>query len=158
MAQDLAAYEGRSVDLALLQGLTGAASGPPLALDLAADGGSGEAVAGVWKFAQRWLLRFQTELGSKRYSPDDGCAFFTRSRSGLFANDADVAGAFGLSAIDVARQLRAEETDDDPDDERYGSVTLQGTLLTPGVLRLDLKFVSRAGDSAELLLPVPVLV
>ena len=79
----------------------------------------------------------------------------TEARLGYFRNQVDVLSALSRALISVKRNLKGEESDSDPDDERYGSVAVDSIEYTAGEVKLFLTLTSRAG-TATVVLPISV--
>jgi hypothetical protein len=117
----------------------------------------GTGTAGVQKLAQRVIRALCKRRDSAPYLVDDGCNFMLDALSGAWRTTADVAASFHDAKLDVRRQLVADETDDDPDDERYGDLLLRGVGLTDGQVTLRLELRTRAQTSLTFLTPLPIL-
>ena len=121
------------------------------------------------KLAQRWLLEFMTEVRSMPGLPDRGTNFMRAARTGQFRVPINVQTEFALAEIAIRRNLRAEETADMPDDERYADSELLNVAILPGFdvsqasgttaafLSLGVKITSRAGDAREIILPIEIV-
>lgn len=118
---------------------------------------SGEICTGIFKLAQLWLLEFFTPLGSMPYKPARGCSFMVELAAGRARSPAALTTLFALSEYQIRTNLRSEETEDDPLDERYRSGTLLGTIITSDSLALRVQLRSLA-DSLKLIVPVSVQV
>lgn len=149
-------YAGRAVDLLAFQGYDAGPSPRPLAQALALDGGSGSVVAGPEKLAQRFLLELLTESGSMPLLPARGCSFLADARRGAWRTAADARRSFFAALVDVRRTLLAEESDSDPDDERFADADLLGLDLSADRLVLRVAVTSLAGDTRVLLPPLPL--
>jgi len=117
----------------------------------------GEVCTGIQKLAQRWLLEFMTEQGSMGFHmATRGSEFMTWARSGILRTEYDVTAYFGFAAEQTRTQLLLEEDDTMPDEERFGSVSLDEIGLAPGQLELGVTLTSRAGDSRKVILPISI--
>jgi hypothetical protein len=155
MNTDAAPYAGRTVDLAAY------AEGPPgtpLVASLAGDAGPGAVVTGVLKLSQRFLMELLTAAGSMTYLPARGCNLVADAASGRWRTVADVGQSYYAALVDVRRTLRGEETDADPDDERFESAPLLGVTLTPGGVDLRIAVTSRAGAARVVVQPLNLTV
>lgn len=146
-------YIGRKVDLAAWQDTY---HGNRIAMTpgFAVDGEGGRAIAGIKKLAQWFLFELLLERGSMLYDPDRGCDFMRLARIGALRTQLDVEQAFFSALIDIRRNLRDRETDDSPDDERYGSAELLSVFHTPGDISLSVRLTSLSGESREFLFPI----
>lgn len=150
---DLSGYAGRTADLA--PGLLAGAAGDPLS-GLAGPDGRGLATTGLAKLAGRVVTTLFTPLGSQRYRPARGTTLVTDAWAGRWRTPGDVRRSFAAAALDLARQLAAEEAAADPADERFGSVALDTVDVAPGVVTLGLRVTSAGGAGVGLVAPVPV--
>ena len=117
----------------------------------------GRICVGLQKLAQRWALEFLTERGSMQHKPARGCDFMTAVRRGLLRSQSDVAAEFVLASLALTQNLRAEEYEGMPDDERFDSALLAGITLQPGYATLRVIVVSRAGQQRAIILPIETL-
>jgi len=155
MTASAAEYEGRTVDLLAYGGKK--AGSTLLTQQLARADAAGELCTGIQKLAQRWLLEFLTERASMRYLPERGCVFLTAARLGQLRTTADVQRLFYLSAKQIEVNIKSEEDDTMPDDERLGKVTLTGIGLGKDWLTLTIEIGSRAGTARKVILPLAVM-
>lgn len=161
MSSTLADYAGRTVDVAAFRWLdTGRPSpgggGRLLVQELAGTTDGGAVIAGVGKLAQKVLVVLLTPLGSKQYSPREGTAFMVDAVRGRWRTVVDVSQSFYAARLDVARQLAADATADDPDDEVYATMTLNGVVLSGDRVSLSVEVTTRAGTSYKFLTPLTV--
>lgn len=152
----LADYANRRYDYLAFRGVA-ALGDQQLGLALYSEDTSGQICVGVQKLAQRWALEFLTEAGSMPYLPERGCAFMALVRSGRLRNQADVLAAFSAADIYIERNLRNEEDDTLPDDERFQSAELTTVAILPGYLSMHVMITSRAGEARALILPIATL-
>lgn len=149
-------YVGRTVDVSAFAGAQ--ESGDQLlTMRLAGPGEGGEVCTGTQKLAQRFLRTLLKEAGSDLFRPNDGTEFMTKLNRGELRNQVDVLVAFAEAQLDCKRLLKAEETDADPDDERYASAVIESLSVLPGSVKLYIRLTSRAGDSRKVILPVSIL-
>jgi hypothetical protein len=135
---------------------------------------SGKICTGVQKLAQRWLLEFLTETGSMPGLPTRGCIFMRLARTGGFRTRRNVGAVFAAAGMVINRNLRQEETDDMPADERFGTATLVSAAVMPGdiemfdqssfrastsavYLNITVKIISAAGTDYTIIFPVETL-
>lgn len=149
-------YLDRTVDVSAFQGAS-LDGDVRLEQSLIGDEG-GLIVTGIQKLAQRWALEFLTEEGSIRYDPDRGCPFVGAVRRGELLTELDVFQAFALSAPIFERNLQNEETDADPDDERFRQADLLSVVVSPTLLIIRVKITSRAGTSRAAILPISMTI
>lgn len=149
-------YLGRTVDLLAFTGVQESGD-QQLQMQLAAAGEGGQVCTGMQKLMQRFLRTFFKETGSDIFRPTDGTEFMTRLNRGELRNQVDVLVAFAEAQLDCKRLLKAEETDADPDDERYASAAIESLAVAPGSVKLYIRLTSRAGDSRKVILPVSIL-
>jgi hypothetical protein len=121
---------------------------------LADEKDSGRTVAGTNKLAQRFVLQLLTVKGSVPGDDQAGCEFVSRLVQGGVASELDVFTAFNASVGPVVAALQAQETADDPDDERLAGVQVNRLVLSPGHLTLDVTLRTRADTMATLSLPL----
>jgi len=150
----VAAYADRQIDMLAFQN-PGIGSLELVDLILVPDGGSGFSIAGIAKLAQRFLIELLTEQGSIPYDTVRGSTFLTELRQGRVRTTPAAETAFYLALDQVKLQLQLEESDDMPDDERYGRTTLDSIVLSPAdTVKLRLTLFSLAGTGVTLLLPI----
>lgn len=149
MTTDLTGYAGRTVALA-------AAAGPDRLSGLAGPTGRGLAVAGPQKLADRVAVTLFTPAGSQRARPGRGTTFLSDAWAGLWQTPGDVRQSFAAARLDLLAQLRAEESADDPADERLGDVALASASLAGGAATVGLEVSPLAGPPVRFLVPVPV--
>jgi hypothetical protein len=164
----LSDYATRQYDYLALQN-TKPKGEAQLSLALFSPTTSGKITAGVQKLAQRWLLEFFTETGSMPGLPERGNTFIQTARVGGFRTELNVRTAFAAAGMTIGQNLRAEEDDTMPPDERYGSATLQSVAAIPGAavnaksgttivyLNMVVQLASLAGDVYDLIVPVETL-
>lgn len=128
-----------------------------IGLALYDDSSVGQICVGVQKLAQRWALEFLTEAGSMSGLPDRGCGFMIAVRRSALRSTLDVNTEFLASNLVIERNLKNEEYENMPDDERFLSADLTGLTFYPGYLELHVTVNSRAGTSRAVILPVDTL-
>ena len=125
---------------------------------------TGKIVTGVLKLSQRFTITFLNEPGSIKYDYPGfdtarGTTFMQDLREGRLHTEAEVFSAFALAELQAREQLRAEETADDPDDERYDYAELTSVLLGSGSLTLQVSLYSKAElGSIDVIIPLSVVV
>ena len=152
----VADYVGRTVDVVMYHG-SALNEENQLLQSLGDSNGVGKICTGIVKLGQRFTLELLTERGSMQFLPTRGCTFMTEARLGYFRNQVNVLSALSRALVSIETNLRAEESDDDPDDERYGTVIVDSIEYTPGEVKLYLTLVSRA-NTATAILPISVVV
>jgi hypothetical protein len=168
----LADYVNRKYDYLALQNTTAVTVGRrdrKLGLELFNEKTSGAITTGIQKLAQRWLLEFLTESGSMPGLPNRGSNFMRAARTGQFRSPISVQAQFASADMEISRNLKAEETNSMPDDERFAEAELLNVAVLPGFdvnqasgttaafLSLGVKITSRAGDSREIILPIEIV-
>ncbi len=154
----VADYRDRRADVLAFRGvfpqLRG--RGQLLAQELVRPGDGGAIVAGIEKLAQKVLLILLTKTGSRQYAPAEGTAFMRDAQRGAWRTPADVSDSFYAARLDVSRQCRASEAADDPADERWAALDLDGVTLAGDKVTLRLSLTSAAGSTYSFLAPVTV--
>lgn len=146
-------YRNRQVDLSAFTGWQ-AGQRVELGQSLAAPGNSGQAIAGILKLIQRFVLELFTETGSLIYLPTRGSDFVTKARQGRLRTHLDVRQAFLSAATLVRRALQQEEVETDPADERLASLELISAVVTGDQVKLQVQLTSRAGTRRTFLAPL----
>lgn len=154
----VADYANRTADLFAFRGLFPAARGRDqlLVQELVRPGDSGLLIAGIEKLAQRVLTALLLRRGTKTYRSTDGTHFMTDAVRGYWRTPADVETSFYSARLDLSRQVTADETDADPDDEKWGSLDLTGVIIAAGNVTLRLSLTSAAGTAYTFLSPIAV--
>jgi len=152
---NVADYQGRTVDLLAFQGVR-AAGEAKLTHALVRPGEGGELCTGLQKLVQRWLIEFLTTRGTMRYLPRRGCDFVGQLRRSELRTTVDATQAFYLSAQQIKLNLRSDETADTPDDEAFGSATLESLTVLADSLTVRVNITSLAGRTAKAILPIQV--
>lgn len=148
-------YAGRTVDLLAYH--RPKQPQQPVVPQLATAAGS-QVVTGIQKLAQAFLLELLTERGSMPYRPQAGTHFIGRLARGHFRNEYDLSAAFAAAVTDIQINLALTEDETTPEDERLASAELQSAVITQGKVQLVVRIHSLAGDSRELILPLPITV
>jgi len=153
-------YTGRTIDLLIFQGVE-ASGKQPIDLAFGLDTG-GYICTGVQKVAQTWLTLFMTERGTVLNKPTRGSAFFTSLRRGRIRTEDDVVAEFAIAAEQVRQTMDLDAAEDGtlPDDERLDEAILLDYTIdrTIGSLYLKVRIRTIAGDSRDIILPVPVTI
>ena len=164
----LSDYVNRKYDYLGLQNTVGPGD-RRLGLELFNKDTSGKITTGAQKLAQRWLLEFMTEIGSMPGLPRRGSSFMRTARTGGFRTPLNVRTEFAVADLNIRNNLRAEETDAMPDDERFGTAEITNVAILPGFdvsqksgttaafLMLGVKITSLAGDAREIVLPIEIV-
>jgi hypothetical protein len=118
---------------------------------------SGKICTGAQKLAQRWALEFLTERGSMPYLPARGCDFMTQIRQGRVRTQNDIIANFTSASLAITRNLRQEEYEGMPDEERFDRALLANVILHPGYADLRVIIVSRAGINRTVIFPIETL-
>lgn len=119
--------------------------------------GTGRAVTGILKLAQRVLLDLLTVKGSKPFDTNAGTSLLNFVRQGRIRNEIDAHTYFQYAVGELQQNMQDEETTDDPPDERFASLSIISLTFTPLQLAYSLKLLSMSGDSRTLTLPVPIM-
>lgn len=117
---------------------------------------SGATVSGSRKLMQRVTLHLMTVAGSIPRS-DAGSPFVSRLVNGKVTTETDVFVILTSSLGVVARAVRAEESDDDPDDEKLAGLQTVRLLLEPGAVVLTVRVRTAAGVREEIDIPLNFL-
>lgn len=143
-------YAGRTIDVLAYDG---AVARGEILLDqtLAQSAEGGKICAGIQKLAQRFLLELLTERGTMTYLPERGTDFMYEARTGRFRTQLDICGAMSRALVDVRRNLRLEESNTNPDDERYKSAEILQVVYTPGEAKLWIRVFSQDNNAVGLL-------
>lgn len=117
----------------------------------------GEVCTGVQKLAQRWALEFLTIRGSMPFHlAERGSDFMTWLRQGKIRTEFDVRAYFNFAAQQVRTNLINEETADMHPEDRFQQASLLQILLLADALELFVSITSAAGDSRQVILPIPI--
>lgn len=117
--------------------------------------GAGAVTYGPLKLAQRCLLELLTARRSVAFEPDGrGCSFLPRLWAGNLQTPALVDQAFVQAAYEIRDTLKAEEDDELPNDERFGSMRLNSSALFKTTAELDLTVIPAVGRSPRIILPI----
>lgn len=152
----VANYVGRRVDMAAFRGIFPRANEQLLAQELVSSQDGGALIAGIEKLAQNVLMVLLKRKGSDPYRPNAGCQFLSDAEQGAWRTVADVMQSFNLSKSDISNQIQAQEVATDPDDERYGSLSLTGVILSGETVSVTLVLTSVAGNNYTFLTPITV--
>jgi hypothetical protein len=117
-------------------------------------GGTSKVTTGIQKLAQQWLVEMMTVRGSVPYQPERGTFLILRARQGRLRTTLAVEQAFAVARMQARQNLMADETDQTPDDERYGRVDLLSVSLEQARASIRARLRSRAGEDRELILPL----
>ena len=79
------------------------------------------------------------------------------ARLGLFSNQFDVLASFSASLVDIKRNLQSEETESDPNDERFSDAEAVNVVFQPGSAAITVKITSLAGTSRQVIAPLTVV-
>jgi len=143
-------YTDKSIDLVAFHGIK------PVGYSVLQQnlfiGTSGEVCTGIQKIVQQWLCIFLTPIGSQTFNPLRG----TRFMLDIFdaGSESSIFSTFYFANSDAIDQMKAEELVEMPDDERIDDVTLTRLSLYLGTLSLYIHITSKAGESAEIILPI----
>lgn len=152
----LADYANRKYDYLALRNVQPVGSAQ-LQFELFNATDSGQIAVGVQKLAQRWLLEFLTDQGSMPGLPTRGTNFMSNVSNGNARNSGDLRVLFNSAAFDASVNLRAEEDDTWPADERFSASVLVNIAFTPGYANLRVEIVSEAGTARGIILPISII-
>lgn len=154
----VADYVGRRADVLAFRGLFPQARGREqlLVQELVRPGDGGALIAGIEKLAQKVLLILLLKVGSRKYSPTDGTTFMLKAERGLWRTPADVEMAFYSARYDLRQQIQRDEDPNDPDDELWGSLDLDGVTLSGDTVALRMVLTSAAGTEYKFVTPITV--
>ncbi len=153
----VAEYKGRRYDVLALQGAKPRGEAL-LQQQLFSEVSYGEICTGIQKLSQRFVMEFCTISGSMPFARDRGCRFMREFYNGRLRTEGQIRTVFGFSEVEIGRNLRAEEDDTMPDDERYDFAELLGVAIVPNLIRIDIGVVSLAGSNRSVILPLPYTV
>ena len=149
-------YIGRAYDLLALRGAQ--PIGEVLLTQALFDTqDAGQICTGAQKVAQRWVLRFLTIKGSKKFDQNAGCNFMLMVRRGALRTEADVFAQFSFSAMDVRQQMLAIETPEMHVEDRFASATLDSIVLSQTGISLHIVIRTLADTARAVILPIPIL-
>ena len=148
-------YTGRKLDISVFQSTFDLGVALPVTI---AFGSPSKFCAGIQKLVQRYAILLMTDLGSQSFYPDSGVNFLGVLQSGV--NPVDkiaVSQLFTLASYNVLSKLKTYQNANPtiPEDEQISNATLVNLVLSGGTVSFDVKITSMAGDSANLLLPLP---
>jgi hypothetical protein len=144
-------YIGRTIDVAAFQNVTDHKT--LLVQALAEPGKSGTILTGVAKLGQRFLMELLTKRGSMRFLPNRGCNFMIEAQLGYIRTQFDLLSSFSRALLDVAENLKNEEADTDPLDERFGSAEIDSLEFDGSNAKIFIR-VTSLDPNAQVILPV----
>lgn len=147
-------YAGRSVDLLIFQGVQPVGEAR-INLGL---GAAGSICTGVQKAVQTFVLLFLTDKGSVAGEEARGTDFLQGLRTGFIHDDASLESAFRFAVMDVLNYDSENRPEETPDDEALEDVELVSYDLQPGYLNLTCRVVTLAGESREVIIPIPTVI
>tara|TARA_Y100001973_G_C5208638_1_gene343601 strand:- start:5082 stop:5561 length:480 start_codon:yes stop_codon:yes gene_type:complete len=155
----IADYVGRTVDVLAFDGVKGEGQGEALlAQELFDDKYSGLVCTGIQKLAQRFILELLTDKGSMTGKPDNGTGLMRAYRQGVVRSEIDAAQEWAFAVNEALANMKKEELETDPEDERIESVELQSVAFAAGVkAAYHAKLISVAGTSRQVILPLPIV-
>ena len=117
----------------------------------------GEVCTGAQKLAQRWALEFLTVRGSMGFHlANRGSDFLRWARQGRLRTEYDVQAYFNFAAQQVRVNLLNEELESMHPEERLRRATLLRIALFGDSLELYVNITSLAGDTRQVILPIPL--
>lgn len=141
-----------TLDVAAFQPVTGGQSSHALF----AAGNPGTTLTGAAKLSQRFTMELLTSPGSMTYLPARGTNWATLISGNRLFSEFDAFAAFAEAVIQAGINLQEEETDDDPDDERFASAELTQLSLEPGQIVATIRIHNLANQSNVVTLPVTI--
>lgn len=148
-------YLNRKFDVLAFRG-GNATSNTQLAQSLFDADVGGEVCTGMQKLAQQWLLEFLTIRGSMGFHLSTrGSDFLRYLQQGKIRTEFDVQAYFNFAAQQVQINLSNTVTATTPADEQLTSATLDSITLMNGALELGIILTSAAGDTRQVILPLP---
>jgi hypothetical protein len=156
MSSTIVDYRGRQADFWGFQPVLTPGKDELLVQSLVTRTNGGSIVAGIEKLVQKILVTLLTPLGSKLQLPTDGTEFLIDARQGLWRTVADVEQSFYSARVDMQRQIIADETAEDPADEKYGDVVLTSVVLAGDMVTIRVNVASAAGATRTVLTPIQV--
>jgi len=125
--------------------------------EMIASAGTGGRVKGIKKVVQRYFIALLQDLNPDKPScgrrQPYGSGFLHTMRAGEMRTEMDVLSSFNLAKVQVRMALQDEETDDDPDDERFTNSSLNKIEITPGIMKLHIRITTRT-DSIDVIFPI----
>lgn len=146
-------YEAHTYDITLLHGATKNGEAPLTISLFNPDMG---VCCGIQKLIQNIVVLLLTEQGTVRFNPDRGTRFLSSMRNANTEDDVDI--AFRFAVVDVKAQIQDTETDDTPEDEKYGDVELADVEIFGDTVSMVIEVTSASGSGAEVALPLYRLV
>lgn len=146
-------YEAHTYDITLLHGATKNGEAPLTISLFNPDMG---VCCGIQKLIQNIVVLLLTEQGTVRFDPERGTTFLSSMRN--VSNEEDVEVAFRFAAVEIGSQIRDTETDDTPEDERFGLVELTDVEIFGDTVSMVIEVISASGTGAEVALPLYRLV
>ena len=115
----------------------------------------GEAITGIVKLAQWFVIELLTIAGSDPYDPTRGTNFMSTLLSGGVQTDTDLFVAFGFAVGIIRMRARQIETATTPTDEQFSAATITSATIAPGQVSMNILLTSAAGTARPVLLPLP---
>jgi hypothetical protein len=145
------AYNGRTIDLWLFQKQEKPSGPLPQSLFIPVPG---YICTGIEKLIQRWLIEFNTELGSFEFLPTRGCTFLREFKRGRLRSEIDILAEFGFSADQIFNTIVGSTSDTAPSDEQLAAAELTEISILADQLQLSIAITSVAGTSRQVILPI----
>lgn len=150
-------YSERSKDILILQDVSpDKKTTQPVTLRF---GSPSSFCAGIQKVAQRYLVMFMTMLGSQRYYPTFGTEFLSKLTVGNLAR-IDFIHLFNFANARILNKFREYDEKNKVvfDDEKLESASLENIIIDnkTGSVKLRVKLLTKAGENASILIPLPV--
>lgn len=116
----------------------------------------GEAISGVRKLAQQFVLRLFTPIAGHRYEPSEGCQFMVDVLAGRVRTVEQVRRSFAQSREEILAQfIQDRETwRMIPQDEQLATIELLNIAVDRDSIFLSIRLTSVAGQSTAVTLPI----
>lgn len=151
-------FIGRTIDISLFGNVPDREDDQRLLTQtLLSFNGTGAIVTGAQKVAQRFLMRLLKVPGDDPYEVE-GCTFLQDASQGAWQSSADVRASFASALADISEQFAAEILATDPAEEVFDTAVLDNVELLAGFVILTIRVVTAAGESRQVISPIPLVV
>lgn len=136
--------------------LRSASSVNPTAVEQDLFRNGGEAISGVRKLAQQFILRLFTPIGGHRYESAEGCQFMVDVLAGRARTVEQVRRSFYTAKEEILSQfIQDRETwRTIPEDEQLASIELLNIAVDRDSIFLSIRLTSVAGQATAVTLPI----
>jgi hypothetical protein len=116
----------------------------------------GEAISGVGKLAQQFVLRLFTPIGGQAYEPREGSQFMLDVTAGRIRTAEQARRSFAISREEIISQFARDQElwPQIPDDERLAEIELVAASVVQDSVFLVVRIVSVAGQATAVTLPI----